>query len=164
MKREAKHSAAGRAVTIESIKLIANHPAIFFRAMVLANKNTNIVYAQFVRHDDHSATFDTHRHRLFVAAPVADVFEAFSREMVRCVKALAQSWSEPALGRLPCGCGNDLFDFANDTALFFDRVIDHRDAVGHAVAEPFPLPLVALLDDRWVMLANFGIEKHARPD
>ena len=102
-----------------------------------------------------------HRRRLLVVAPVADILESLGGQMIRRVERLAQTRTEPTLRRLAGGLGNDFFDVVNDVALFFRRIVEHRDAVGHAVAEPFPFALVAFFDDRRMMLAHLGVQEHA---
>src|SRR5687767_608272 len=79
MKRQAEHAPARGAVFVKRIEVIANHAVILLRRVVLADENADIVDAQFIWHDDHSAAFNAHRRRLLVVAPVANVFESLSR-------------------------------------------------------------------------------------
>src|SRR5262245_4370554 len=117
MKRQTKHSAAGDAIPIKGIEMIANHPIVLFRRVAFANEDPDIVDAQLVGHNDHATTFHPQRHRLLVSTPVANILEALRREVIRSIKGLSQTRAEPALWRLACRRGNDLLDFPNNVSL-----------------------------------------------
>src|SRR4029450_5373462 len=60
--------------------------------------------------------------------------------------------------------GDDFFDLVNDRTFFLRFIVEHGDAVGHAVAEPFPVALIAFLDDRRVLRAHIRVYQHAGAD
>src|SRR4029079_4111222 len=138
--------------------MVADQPVVLLGRVVFTDKNSNIVDAEFIGDNDHSPAFDSHARRPFIVAPIANVFEAFSRQMIGCVESLAQSWPEPTFWSL-AGCAGDyLFHFVHDRALFLWRIIPHRNSIGQAVAEPFPVTLIAFLDYGRMLFANFGVQ------
>src|SRR5690348_5671792 len=138
--------------------MVADQSVILLGRVGFTDKNSNIVDAEFIADNDHSAACEPDGRRLFIVAPTANVFEAFSRQVIGCVESLAQSWPEPTSWSLAGCTGDDLFYFVNDRALFLRRRIQHRNAIGAAVAEPFPVPLVAFLDNGRMLLASFGVQ------
>src|ERR1041385_2891334 len=138
--------------------MVADQPVVLLGRVGFTDKNSNIVDAEFIGDNDHSPSFDPHGRRLFIVAPIANVFEAFSRQMIGCVESLAQSWPEPTPWSLAGCAGNYLFHFVNDRALFLRGIVEHRNAIGHAVAEPFPVPLMAFLDNRRMLFTYFGVQ------
>src|SRR5215467_13518646 len=145
MKGQCHYLPASFAFLVERVELVADHPVILLRRKVRAHEHPHVVDALFIRNHDHSARLDSHRRRLIVAGPVADILKALGSEVIRRIERLDQSWAEPALGRLSGRFGDRFLDFANDLTFFVLRVTAHVPAIGLTVPQPLPFALVALL-------------------
>jgi hypothetical protein len=91
MKRKAKYPAAGSAIAIKRVKVIAHDSVILLSRMILAIEDANVIHTEFIGYDDHAATLNPHRRRLFVVAPIANVLKAFRGEMIGRVERFAES-------------------------------------------------------------------------
>src|SRR6516164_7436622 len=92
------HDAAGlRSLTVEHVKLPADHVAKFFCRAVSPLEHRLVVDLMTVWHRENpAATIQCHDIRLIVVGPVTDILASFYSKKIECVPGLLQAGAEPA--------------------------------------------------------------------
>ena len=164
VKGDAHDGAAAFAVAVEDVELVADLLEVFPGSVVGAQEEVDVVEALLVGHDDHAAALHAHGDGLVVEAPVAQVVEAYRRQVIRGVEGFRQGGAEPTPRRLSGGRGDLVPDLPYDGALIGRGIGGQGHIVGDAVAQPLPVPFDALLDDFPLVGADLGIQLGAGPD
>src|SRR5687767_4277871 len=127
---------------IKRVELVTKHLVVFSGSVVAAHEHTDIVEPLVIRHYQHSPLAHAHGCGLVIAHPVTDIFEAFTCQEIRCLKALCERRPEPSLRSCPNGLGDRVLHLPDHLDLLIFGVARETEVVCNTVAEPLPIALL----------------------
>src|SRR5262249_53414643 len=91
---------------------------------------------------------------LIVVGPVAHVSAALRGQEIERIPGFLQPRTEPAFWPHPGGAFDRCEGALDDLSLLARRRLVQPAGIAFVVAHPFPVALVALLDDDWMVIAQ----------
>jgi hypothetical protein len=165
MQRNRHHAAGLRALAVEHVEGAADHLLELVGGEQEALVGRLVVGLLRVGYRDQPApAVEVHDVGLIVVAPVADVFATLRRQQVERVPGLLQAGAKPPLGRRAGRPRDGLEGALDDLRLLAGRRLVEAARVALVVAHPLPLPLLALLDDDRMAVAEVAVERDRAAD
>src|SRR5215472_10284594 len=159
------HDAPGCGIfTIEGIELPAYRVLEISRGHIGALEGLLVIDVIAVRqYRDRLAPAERHRVGLIVVgAPIGDVFATCLHQEIECVPSLLQSRAQPADGTRAAHSRDGIERVADDRGLLVGWHFVEAARVALVVSHPFPVTLLAFLDDFRMVDADIAVERDGR--